>query len=126
MSENHRSEWTARQRTYEQALGDGPTAALERFRTTFQNRSPGPLSKGDEVVELAEVLNVRLYEAYGDTLELRRAIAQSNMVALLVDIMAEPHFLRHYLVSSAQNPDNGLGCLCLSCRVSPPAYVGCY
>ncbi|KZV64839.1 hypothetical protein PENSPDRAFT_756980 [Peniophora sp. CONT] len=97
MSAEHRSEWNAGQRAYERALVDGPTAALERFRTAFQNRAPGPLSKGDEVVELAEVLNVRMYEAFGDTLELRRAITENKIVPFLVDIMAEPHFLQHYL-----------------------------
>ena len=98
-----RAEWSANQRAYERALGDGPTAALERFRTAFQSRRPGPLPKGDEVVELAEVLNIRLYEAFADTLELRRAITENNIVSFLVGIVAEPDFLKHYLVSQIAN-----------------------
>ncbi|VDB90149.1 unnamed protein product [Peniophora sp. CBMAI 1063] len=96
-AQSQRAGWTTNQRQYERALVDGPTAAIDRFRTTFQNRAPGPLSKDDEVVKLADVLNVRLFEAFGDTLELRRAIMGSNIVPFLVDIMAEPDFLRHYL-----------------------------
>ncbi|VDB90137.1 unnamed protein product [Peniophora sp. CBMAI 1063] len=94
-----RDTWTSRQRLYERDLEEGPTAALERFHTAYLDRSPGPLLQGDEAVELAEVLNVCLSESSGSTLELKRALSESDhIVPLLGDIMADPDFLKHYPV----------------------------
>ncbi|KZV64847.1 hypothetical protein PENSPDRAFT_156503 [Peniophora sp. CONT] len=90
------SEWTANQLAYQQALQEGPTAALERLRAAFQDRASAPLSKREEVVELADILGFCLRESEENT-ELWRAMAEINIISLLVDVMAEPDFLAHYL-----------------------------
>ena len=88
---SYHANWTTNQRLYERALRDGPTAALERFRTACLDRSPGLLSRGDEVVELAEVLDASILSfagSHGATLEMQRALTENDIATLLLDIMA--------------------------------------
>lgn len=122
MSTKSALRWTATQRAYEQALEEGPTAALERFRIAFEDRAPGPLSKGDKIVGLAEVLGVKMHQ---DTPELQRAMAGNcSIVSFLLSIMAEPDYLRHYLVSAKILLDrrNTYPSSCL-CRAFRPTYA---
>lgn len=93
--------WNADQLRYDQALREGPTAALDHFRTLYNNRSTGPLiSNRGELVLLSDVLSERFDTLLRNNVELWRASVESEFVLFLLNVIAGPDFFDHCPVSN--------------------------
>ncbi|VDB90142.1 unnamed protein product [Peniophora sp. CBMAI 1063] len=88
--------WNSNQHAYLQALREGPTAALDRFRTLFFRRETGPLSGNEEIVKLSYPL-CKYYEEFPvENDELWRASADTEFIVFIIDVITGPDFLDHH------------------------------
>lgn len=99
MSVSRNTTWTAEQQAYDQALSEGPTAALDRFRTLIGHRaSASVMSEKDELFLLSEVL-VERFGMLEKDMELWRASLDTEFIIFLTNVIAAPDFLDHHPVS---------------------------
>ena len=88
--------WTAVEREYLRALHEGPTAALDRFRTLFLRRKSSAISESEEIVRLSRPLLDWFEEALAnDKPELWQASIETEFILFLIDVMSGPDFWNH-------------------------------
>ena len=92
--------WTPAQHAYLQALREGPTSALDRFRTLFEQRENGPISGHEEIAKLSEVLCKFYQDSSEKNDELWRASADTDFILFIIDVISGPDFLDHIPVSA--------------------------
>ncbi|KZV64841.1 hypothetical protein PENSPDRAFT_756982 [Peniophora sp. CONT] len=94
--------WNAEQNAYDQALREGPTAALDHFRTlVIRQASPSSMSDNDELLLLSQVLMEQFEMFLDETMEtnegLWRASIESEFILFLTAVISGPGFFDHIL-----------------------------
>lgn len=113
-----KSDWTPEQHAFAQSLREGPTAAIEHFRSLWNARPPGLLSQAHLIVAHASVLADRFRDPQENLVpdippgvvtfnelgeEFWKVIVDTRLFYLVLEIMSDPSFIMHDWVRLGQH-----------------------